>query len=91
MSLRSPNLRGRLVYIIHPHFTFYNLEPGNVVVPTAVESHIANATHSLCVGAAFRVVRLRAVLFDIKEYKCRRAQDVQERPLLNSHGLLAIY
>ena len=25
---------------------FYNLKPGNVVVPTAVESHIANATLS---------------------------------------------
>ncbi|WP_220492927.1 MULTISPECIES: hypothetical protein, partial [unclassified Pseudoalteromonas] len=27
---------------------FFNLKPGNVVVPTAVESHIANATLSLC-------------------------------------------
>ncbi len=31
-----------------PHFTFYNLNPDDVVVPTAVESHIANATLSLC-------------------------------------------
>ncbi|GEB73251.1 hypothetical protein PCA01_39610 [Pseudoalteromonas carrageenovora] len=27
---------------------FFNLKPGNVVVLTAVESHIANATLSLC-------------------------------------------
>ncbi|WP_350668537.1 hypothetical protein, partial [Pseudoalteromonas sp. AC71-MNA-CIBAN-0107] len=25
-------------------FTFYNLKPGDVIVPTAVESHVANAT-----------------------------------------------
>ncbi|MDC9575896.1 hypothetical protein, partial [Pseudoalteromonas sp. GABNS16H] len=35
---------------------FLYLEPGNVVVPTAVESHIANATLSLAEA------RLRAVL-----------------------------
>ena len=29
---------------------FYNLKPGNVVVPTAVESHIANAANSLLSG-----------------------------------------
>ena len=37
---------------------FFNLNPGNVIVPTAVESQIANATLSLA-GP-----RLQAVLFD---------------------------
>ncbi|PLT24874.1 hypothetical protein CXF89_13245 [Pseudoalteromonas sp. MelDa3] len=32
------------VYINCAHFTFYNLKPGDVIVPTAVESHVANAT-----------------------------------------------
>ncbi|KPZ51554.1 hypothetical protein AN393_03927 [Pseudoalteromonas sp. P1-25] len=41
---------------------FSYLEPCDVVVPTAVESHIANATLSL-VGAALCGARLRAVLF----------------------------
>jgi hypothetical protein len=35
---------------------FYNLEPGNVVVPTAVESHSANATHSLASGDIFMIL-----------------------------------
>jgi len=30
------------------------LKPGNVVVPTAVKSHIANATLSLCRGSLVR-------------------------------------
>ncbi|QBJ62186.1 hypothetical protein B1F84_03635 [Pseudoalteromonas sp. DL-6] len=30
---------------------FLYLDPGNVMVPTAVESHIANATLSLCRAA----------------------------------------
>ena len=30
---------------------FFNLKPGNVMVPTAVESHIANATLSSCRGS----------------------------------------
>ena len=34
---------------------FSYLDPGNVMVPTAVESHIANATVALC-GACLRAV-----------------------------------
>ena len=41
---------------------FFNLKPGNVVVPTAVESH-SEMLHYHCVGAAFRGARLRAVWF----------------------------
>ena len=37
----------------------FNLKPGNVMVPTAVESHLANAT-LLLAGT-----RLRAFLFDV--------------------------
>ncbi len=33
---------------------FLYLDPGNVMVPTAVESHIANATLSLCRGGLVR-------------------------------------
>ena len=33
---------------------FSYLDPGNVMVPTAVESHIANATLSLCRGGLLR-------------------------------------
>ena len=43
---------------------FLYLDPGNVMVPTAVESHIANATHYHCVRTALCGARLRAVLFD---------------------------
>ena len=34
---------------------FYNLEPGNVVVPTAVENHSANALNSLASDDVFMI------------------------------------